>query len=140
AQLALVGVARHEDHPDAVLTLRRQLESQARSLGAEKFVRKLNQNSGPVAGQRIASTAAAMGQVVEDLQALVNDIVRALALDIDYEADAAGVMLMRRIVEAMWTWNSMVVMHRHALWQPAGPAWRSGGDDGAARCGAPAAA
>ena len=67
----------------------------------EKLVRNLHQDAGAVAGQRIASAGAAMGQVVEHLEALLHDVVRALALDVDDEADAARVVLVRGIVETL---------------------------------------
>ena len=56
-------------------------------------MRNLQQHAGAVAGARIASACAAMGQVVEDLDALAHDIVRALTLDVDHEADPACVVL-----------------------------------------------
>ena len=50
-----------------------------------------------------------MRQVVEHLQSLLHDIVRALALDVDHEADAAGVVLVRGIVEALRFGDAAVV-------------------------------
>ena len=45
-----------------------------------------------------APDRAAMGQVLQDQQAVLDDRVALLALDVRDEADAAGVMLVRRIV------------------------------------------
>ena len=52
-----------------------------------------------------------MGQVGEDLQAFGDDVVRAFALDVDDEADAARVVLVSGIVEALLFWNASIVMH-----------------------------
>ena len=81
--------------PDAVFAARRQFEAELARLAAEELVRNLQQHAGAVAGARIASARAAMGQVVEHLHALAHDIVRALALDVDDEADATCVVLVR---------------------------------------------
>ena len=42
-----------------------------------------------------------MQQIDQQLQRLADDAVRLLALDVDDEADAAGVVLVPRIVEAL---------------------------------------
>jgi len=42
-----------------------------------------------------------MGEVFEDEQAVADDLVRLLALHMGDEADAAGIVLVARIVEAL---------------------------------------
>jgi hypothetical protein len=64
-------------------------------------VRNLNQHTGAVAGLRIAAAGAAVGQVDQDLNALLNDGVSLLSADAGYKADAAGVVLGRRVIEAL---------------------------------------
>jgi len=68
-----------------------------------------------------------MRQVVEHLQALDHDVMRALALDIDNEPDAARVMLMGRIVKALLFRNASIVMHHDTRLE-------SGGADFAEAC------
>ena len=114
AGLALARVARQEDHSDAVLAARRQSEPELVGLLEEKLVRNLHQDSGAVAGVGIASASPAMGQVVEDLDTLVNDVMRRIALDIDHEADAARIVFVRRIVEPLLVGKSSRLRHRHA--------------------------
>ena len=53
----------------------------------------LDEDAGAVTGQRIAAAGAAMREVAQDGEALLDDVVRALALDVRDEADAAGVAL-----------------------------------------------
>ena len=64
----------------------------------EELVRNLNQDARAIAGFRIAAAGAAMRQVDQDLQPLRDDLVRLLALDVDHEANTAGVVLVARIV------------------------------------------
>ena len=61
-------------------------------------MRQLHQDAGAVTRSRIAAAGAAMGQVVQHTQALLDDLVGLLAFDICYEANAAGVVLERWIV------------------------------------------
>ncbi len=55
-----------------------------------------------------------MGQVVEHLQALAHDVVRALAFNVDHKADAAGVMLVSGIVETFFGRYGAQVVHQNA--------------------------
>ena len=81
---------------------RRAARSRASAaLAAKELVRHLRQNAGAVAGQRIAAAGAAVGQIDQDLQARADDLVALLAAHVDDEADAAGVVLVRGIVEAL---------------------------------------
>ena len=77
------------------------VKAQARAFALEKGVRNLDQNAGAVAGLRIAAAGAAVRQVDQDLNALQDDVVRLAALDIGDKADAAGVVLVLRAVEAL---------------------------------------
>ncbi len=93
------GFARQEHEPDAVLALGGQREGQHL---AEEPVGDLQQDAGAVAGVGLAAARAAVPQVHQHLQRLVDDRVRALPLDVHDEADAARVVLVERIVEAGW--------------------------------------
>jgi hypothetical protein len=92
-----IRVPRQEHEPDTVLTLGRECER--RDL-PEKPIRHLQQDAGAVAGVGLAAAGAAMPEVHQHLQCLAHDCVRAPALDVHDEADAAGVVLVQRIVEA----------------------------------------
>ena len=48
-----------------------------------------------------APDGAAVGQIAQDLQPLLDDRVAFLALDVRNEADAAGVVLVGRIVKTL---------------------------------------
>ena len=70
-------------------------------LGAVELVGDLDQDAGAVAHQLVGADGAAMVEVLEDLQALLDDAVRLAALDVGDEADAAGVVLVGRAVQAV---------------------------------------
>ena len=98
---ARVRFHRQEHHADAVLAGRRQREAQLGALAREELVRNLDQDAGAVAGFRIAAAGSAMRQVDQNLDALDDDFVRFLTLDVGNEADSAGIVLMARIVKSL---------------------------------------
>ena len=97
----LVPLHRQEHHPDTVLAGVGQREAALRAGAGEELVRNLDQNAGAVARLRVAAAGSAVRQVQQNLDALQDDVVRLLALDAGHEADAAGVALMARIVQAL---------------------------------------
>ena len=98
---ALRAIARHEHVADGVMAGLGQLDLERRADLFEKFVRDLHQDARAVAGQRVGAGRAAMGEVLEDLQAMLDDRVAAAAFQIGDEADAAGIVLALRIVESL---------------------------------------
>ena len=68
---------------------------------AQEAVGELDQEAGAVAGLRIAAAGTAVLEVLEHLDALVDDACERVAVDVRDEADAAGVVLVRRIVEPL---------------------------------------
>jgi hypothetical protein len=59
-----------------------------------------------------------MGQVDENLNALQDDVVRRLALDVDHEPDAAGIALVGGIVQALFGGESVRKSHWSLLLEP----------------------
>ncbi len=111
AAQAIVAFDGEEDHADAVLAGLRELDVQAATFAGEKLVRDLDEDAGAVTGFGIATAGATMGKVDQDLDALAHDLVSAHALDAGDEADAAGIVLVARIVESLrrrqtgWRWS-----------------------------------
>ena len=90
---------RQEDHADAVLAGRRQRHALLGHFLAIEGIRDLDQDARAVAHQRVGTDGAPVVEVLEDLQALLNDFVALLALDMGDEADAAGIVLIARVVQ-----------------------------------------
>jgi hypothetical protein len=61
----------------------------------------LEQNASAIARLRIASAGPAVRQVEQHLDSLAYDFVTFMAANIGYEPDPAGIMLLRRMVEAL---------------------------------------
>jgi hypothetical protein len=102
-------VARHEPVADAIFAGRWQLDALIGHLLAEESVGDLHQHARAVAHQRIRSDSAAMRQVFEHEQPVLDDLVRLDALHLRDEADAAGVMLVTRVVKAARGWQATEV-------------------------------
>ncbi len=98
--VAAFGVARHEQHADAVLAGLRQRDAELLRLAREELVRDLHQDAGAVAGARIGADRAAMLEIAENLQRVLHDLLGLAALDVGNEADAAGILGESGIVEA----------------------------------------
>ena len=64
-------------------------------------VRHLEQHAGAVAGVDLAAAGATVVEVLQDLDGLLEDAVGLAPLDVDHEADAAGVVLELRVVEPL---------------------------------------
>ncbi len=61
----------------------------------------LQQHAGAVAGVDLAAAGAAVVEVLQDLDGLLEDPVGLVPLDVDDEADAAGVVLELRVVQPL---------------------------------------
>ena len=90
---------REEHEAGAVAAGGRQRDAERRGHLAQEAVRHLDEDAGAVAGRRLAAAGAAVQQVDQDAQPLLDDGVRAAALDVDDEADAAGVVLVDWVVQ-----------------------------------------
>ena len=111
--VALEIVAGQEREAGAVLRRRRQREAERRAHLAQEFVGHLQQDAGAVAGVRLAPAGAPVQEVDQDLERLAHDGVRLSSLDVDDEADAAGVVLVAGIVETLSGRRSELVRLHH---------------------------
>jgi|GEM_PF-5611082 len=86
---------------DGVVSRLRQLNAERRASLFQEGVRDLHQDAGAVAGERIRADRAAMGKVLEDLQAMLDDLVARPCFQIGDETDTAGIVLAGRIIESL---------------------------------------
>lgn len=116
-------VLRHVNHGHSVASGRGKHEAVLLRRLGEELVRELNQDARAVARVRLAATRAAMVEVDENLDALLDDLVGLLALHVHDEADAAGIVLELRVVKSLLGRQSLpprlrahlLVVHRHWL-------------------------
>ena len=94
-------VPREETHRDGVVALGRKLDPVVREFGRKKGMRDVEENARAVARTRVATGRAAVREVRKDFEPLLDDFVRGLAAERGDEAKPAGVVLERRIVEAL---------------------------------------
>jgi hypothetical protein len=90
------------------------------------LVRQLNQNTGAVAHQLIGTDRAAMGEILQNEQALGNNRVTFMALNMGDKTDAAGIMLVGAVVQAVlldvldFGFDAGLVLHSELLMDIAG--------------------
>jgi hypothetical protein len=92
---------RQERHADAISPGQRQLEAQLATLPHKELMWDLEQNAGAVARLGIASAGSAVRQIEQHLDSLAYDFVTLVAAHIGHESDSAGIVLLRRMVEAL---------------------------------------
>ena len=90
-----------EDEASAVLAGGREGETFLGAFAGEEGVGDLDEQAGAVAGFRVTTAGAAVGEIDENLDAFSNDVVGFVAVDVDDEADTAGVALVHRAIETL---------------------------------------
>ena len=116
---------------DAVMARLRQREAERRALLCEEAMRDLSEDAAAVAHLRVGADGAAMVEVLEDLQTLLDDGVGAAVMHVGDEADAAGILLPRRVVQPLGLRQSVVA---HVDRRPAIASGRKGRLEGSELC------
>ena len=98
---ARFGILRKKNQARAIFLNAGQLDADLAALAREKIVRHLHEDARAVSGLFVAPARAAVREVDEDLQGLVNDIVGFCALQVADEAHAAGVALVARVIKPL---------------------------------------
>ena len=94
----LERILREEEHRDAVIALFANLDAGLCGSLGEEVVGNLQHDADAVTGLALCVLAGAVLQLFYNRQCIVHCLVRFSALDIDDCADAAGIMLIPRIV------------------------------------------
>src|SRR5204863_5044470 len=98
---AMGAVLWQEHHSDAVFAWWWQSDAGLLCDQFQEGVRGLNEDAGPIAGIGLATAGAAMVQIRENLQSLLDDRVRLRPFDVDNKTDAARFVLELRVIEAL---------------------------------------
>ena len=103
-------VLREEQHGHAIVALCRQNLTALLSLFTEKVMRNLEQDASAVAGVLLESRAAAVLQVDQNGQCIVQNLVMALTVDIGKRADATCIVVEFGAIKALLL--SGICLHR----------------------------
>ena len=103
-------VLREEQHGHAIVALCRQNLTALLSLFTEKVMRNLEQDASAIAGILLESRAAAVLQVDQNGQRVVQNLVMALTIDIGKRADAACIVVEFGAIKALLL--SGICLHR----------------------------
>ena len=103
-------VLREEQHGHAIVALCRQNLAALLGLFTEKVMRNLEQDAGAVAGVLLESRTAAVLQVDQNGQRVVQNLVMALTVDIGKRADATCIVVEFGAIKALLL--SGICLHR----------------------------
>jgi len=103
-----VAILRQVAHARAVAAGSGQLDADR---GPEEFVRQLQQDPGAVAGVGICALGATMLEVLQGIERLLHDRVARLTAQLCHQRDAAGIVLVVRVVEASGPRGSETLFH-----------------------------
>ncbi len=117
---ALGGIARQKDQAGAVVAGGREGEAEFGLPGTEEAVRHLDEDAGAVARIGLRPAGAAVFEVAQQAQALLDDVVRLASAEVDHKADAAGVLLVLRVVKSLRLRQFTVVHTEPSLADTAG--------------------
>ena len=99
-------------HSDRVAAGFGQSHAHGGALARKELMRNLNQHARAVAGLGIAAASSAVLQMGEHLDSLLHDGVALLAANAGDETEAAGIMLVGRIVQTLGRRQSVGVLLR----------------------------
>src|SRR5262249_2109946 len=96
---ALIG--RREEGADAIVLGLGQRDTQGFTTGLEEGVGDLDQDPRAVAGVILAAAGPSMVEVDQSGETIADDLMRAPPLEINDEADAAAIVLVGGVIEAL---------------------------------------
>ena len=105
------GVLGEEQHADAIFAGGGQVDALFGHLGSEQPIGDLEQHAGSVTCERVGANSAAMGEVGERGQALIDDLPALAPLDVGDEADATRVMVEPGVTEPLVVMLLCLVRH-----------------------------
>ena len=81
------------------------------ALQQDEFMRYLQHDAGAVSGLVVRAFSAAMAHVLQYLQRRFHQFVRLPSPDVDQHADSAGIVFVRRVVQARWLGMPWVLLY-----------------------------
>ena len=78
-----------------------EIDTEAIAFLSQKCIGNLNEKTGAVTGERVGTNRAPMLQANQNLEPLLDDLVALPVLDMGNKADAAGVVLIARVIQSL---------------------------------------
>jgi hypothetical protein len=100
---AAVFVHRKKSHGDAISAGAGKLDSKFAAFAREEDMRDLNEDAGTITGFGITPGRSAMREVDKNLNTLPDDVVAFFATNAGDKTHTARIMLISRMIEALWT-------------------------------------
>jgi hypothetical protein len=94
-------ILRQKNDTHAIVTFSRELPALFFGHFGNKPSRHLHEDASTIAGIRLRPTGSPVIQINQHLEAIFHDLMRFFALHVRDEADATGVVLKLRIIEAL---------------------------------------
>ncbi len=104
AAVAVGRVLRQKDEAGAVFARRRQVHAQVGGFMLQEAMWHLDEDARAVPRVGLATTGAAMFQVLQDLQGILDDLMGFAVFEVRDEAHAASVVFILGIVQALGAW------------------------------------
>ena len=99
--LAAIRVARQKDCANGILAFRRQRDTGARHLLAQKPIRNLNEHAAAVTGLGIRTHSTAVVKVQQNFETLGHNVMGLLIVHLRDKTDAAGIMFVAGVIKAL---------------------------------------
>ena len=126
AAAAIFGIGRQKHGADAVIAERRQRDIEALALFFQEAMRHLHEDAGAVARFFLAAAGAAMLQIQENLDRHFDNVVRLAIVQIDDEADAAGIVFVPGVIQPLPGRSDGVRHITVSFWRQRGRTWQHG--------------
>lgn len=101
-------IFRQEDISDAISSGKWQVDAAFEAFTGEKIVRRLNQDTGAIAGVLFAAACSTVFKVFKNLKCLFDDVVGFTVLEVHNKAHPAGIVLVSRIVQSLFLWKTLI--------------------------------
>ena len=81
----------------------------------KEIMRDLRQDPCAIPALLVSALAASVLQILQDLQSIVDNIIRALAADIRHETDPASIMFISGVIQPLRLWQVSPFFHIHSF-------------------------
>ena len=81
----------------------------------KEIMRDLRQDPRTIPALMVCALAASVLQILQDLQSIIDNTIRALAADIRHKADPASIMFISGVIQPLRLWHISPFFHAHSF-------------------------